>query len=109
MCASHLQAADDLLEGQSALCAPDEGGGGQAEYLVQVRLIQTVEAYKFQHAPGRANQGEEGREDREDEGMMDGWMADVEDSTAKEQRHRARKQKQGRLEGTHARVHTHTR
>lgn len=42
----HLQAADDLPQRQSALCAPDEGSGGQAEHFVQIRLLQSVESYR---------------------------------------------------------------
>lgn len=55
----HLQAANDLLQWQDALRASDEGGGGQPEHLVQVRLVQTVEAYVSHDAPqhGRAVQG----------------------------------------------------
>uniref|UniRef100_A0A146YLN3 Uncharacterized protein n=1 Tax=Fundulus heteroclitus TaxID=8078 RepID=A0A146YLN3_FUNHE len=40
----HLQAADDLLQRQHRLRASYEGGGGQPEHLVQVRLVQAVEA-----------------------------------------------------------------
>lgn len=48
---THLQAADDLLQRQHALRAADEGGGGQPEHLVQVRLVQAVEAYMSHDAP----------------------------------------------------------
>lgn len=54
---THLQAADDLLQRQHALRAADEGGGGQPEHLVQVRLVQAVEAYMSHDAPGHSAGG----------------------------------------------------
>lgn len=41
---THLQAADDLLQRQHAFRTANEGGGGQTEHLVQVRLVKAVEA-----------------------------------------------------------------
>ena len=48
---SDLQSPYDLFERQRALWASDEGGGGQPEHLVQVWLIQAVEAYMSHDAP----------------------------------------------------------
>lgn len=71
----HLQAANDLLQWQDALRASDEGGGGQPEHLVQVRLVQTVEAYVSHDAPqhSRAVQGRASgwREKKQKEGGED--------------------------------------
>lgn len=47
----YLQSAYDLFQRQDALGASDEGGGGQPEHLVQVGLIQTIEAYMSHDAP----------------------------------------------------------
>lgn len=55
---AHLQAADDLLQRQHALRAADEGGGGQPEHLVQVRLVQAVEAYTSHDAPRHSAGGQ---------------------------------------------------
>lgn len=48
---THLQSTDDLFQRQDALWTSNEGGRGQPEDLVQIRFIQTIEAYKFHDAP----------------------------------------------------------
>lgn len=40
-----LKAANDFPQGQDALVAPDEGGGGESERLVQVGLLQSIESW----------------------------------------------------------------
>lgn len=60
---THLQPADDLLQRQGALGTSDKGGRGQPEDLVQVGLIQTVEAYKSHDAAEQKHTVEQGQEE----------------------------------------------
>lgn len=54
----HLQPADDLFQRQGALRAADEGRGGEPEHLVQVRLVQPIEAYmKHRRTGGGSRSG----------------------------------------------------
>lgn len=80
---THLQPTDDLLQRQDALGTSDEGGRGQPEDLVQVRLIQTVEACKshVHHSRNREysrdRHRDRGRRDKKGEGCDKRFKKDV--------------------------------
>lgn len=60
----NLQATDDLPQRQSTFRAPDEGSGGQAEHLIQIRLVQSVKSYRPEPETWRGREG--GKKEKEE-------------------------------------------